>query len=95
MDVLPKEKKEWPYREKQSENGNVVFFTVLYLDSTNHSYFFINFIKHITCILFWKKKYLFQITDFYTYKWEDKRCKKLQVKQNIHNSTTCTGPIQF
>lgn len=26
MDVLPKEKKEWPYREKQSENGNVVFF---------------------------------------------------------------------
>lgn len=52
MDVLPKEKKEWPYRGKQSENGSVVFFTVLYLDSTNHSYFFINFIKHITCILF-------------------------------------------
>lgn len=26
MDVLPKEKKEWPYREKQSENGNVVFY---------------------------------------------------------------------
>lgn len=30
MDVLPKGKKERPYREKQSENGNVVFFTVLY-----------------------------------------------------------------
>lgn len=25
MDVLPKGKKERPYREKQSENGNVIF----------------------------------------------------------------------
>lgn len=53
-------KKKNDLTEKNSLKMVMQFFTVLNLDGTNHSYFFINFIKHITSILFEKKNICFK-----------------------------------